>query len=289
MNIKVYTINAFAKTPEGGNPAGLVIDADNLNEANMRKIAKEVGFSETAFLLKSDKADFALRFFTPSEEVDLCGHATIASFSLLKQIEFLKAGSYSLETKAGILSIELNEDSSVMMSQADPIFYEIIEYGEIADSLNIDTSAFNTKLPCQIVSTGLKDIMIPIKDMETLNSIKPDFKKVRDLSEKYNVVGYHIFTLEALGDGLAHCRNLAPLYDIDEEAATGTSSGALASYLYKYKIIDEASAKNNILEQGYSMNRPSEINVELDIRDGKIIEVKVGGKALKLNLIEINV
>ena len=81
--IKVYTLNAFTDDVSGGNPAGVVLDADNLTEKQMQGIAKKVGFSETAFVMSSDSADFRVRFFTPSDEVDLCGHATIATFKLL--------------------------------------------------------------------------------------------------------------------------------------------------------------------------------------------------------------
>lgn len=85
MKINAYTLNSFAKTKEGGNPAGVVTNADSLSEEEMRKIAAVLGFSETAFVLKSNAADFKVRFFTPNEEVDLCGHATIATFLLLQK------------------------------------------------------------------------------------------------------------------------------------------------------------------------------------------------------------
>lgn len=75
-------INAFAKTNEGGNPAGIVLNAGVLSENDMKKIAGILGLSETAFVTKSDVADYRVRFFTPSEEVDLCGHATIGTFSI---------------------------------------------------------------------------------------------------------------------------------------------------------------------------------------------------------------
>lgn len=82
MKITAYKINAFAKTNEGGNPAGIVLNADVLSENDMKKIAGILGLSETAFVIKSDVADYRVRFFTPSEEVDLCGHATIGTFSI---------------------------------------------------------------------------------------------------------------------------------------------------------------------------------------------------------------
>ncbi|MDF2512367.1 MAG: phenazine biosynthesis protein PhzF family [Herbinix sp.] len=282
MKIKVYTINAFAKTIGGGNPAGVVINADQLTENEMKKIASMLGFSETAFVLKSEVADFKLRFFTPREEVDLCGHATIGTFTALLRKDIINPGKYTQETKAGKLNIEVTDDSTVMMNQTTPQFYEIIKAEEIADSLNTSIENINKDIPIQIVTTGLRDILVPIKSIDVLNDIKPDFDKVAKVSKKYNVIGYHMFTLDSLYHSNAYCRNLAPLYNIPEESATGTSNGALACYLYRYGIISSDQCHNIIFEQGYSMNLPSEIQVSLGIAANEIEEVKVGGKALNL-------
>jgi PhzF family phenazine biosynthesis protein len=282
MNIKAYTINAFAKTLEGGNPAGVVMDADRLSEYEMKKIAGILGYSETAFVMKSDIADFKVRFFTPSEEVDLCGHATIGTFTTLLNNNIIKPGKYTQETRAGKLNIEVKNDSSVMMNQVAPQFYEIIDAKEIIDSLNITVESLTENMPIQIVTTGLRDIMISIKSRDVLNGIKPDFDKVSKISKKYGVVGYHMFTLDTRYHSNAYCRNLAPLYNILEESATGTSNGALACYLFQYGIVNARQCDNLIFEQGYSMNLPSEIQVSLEIVSNIIEEVKVGGKALNL-------
>ena len=287
MKIKVYTINAFAKTAEGGNPAGFVINNHKLSENDMKKIAAKLGLSETAFVLRSNCADFKIRFFTPKEEVDLCGHATVGAFSALTSLECIKPGLYTQETKAGILNVEVRSDLSIMMNQRVPGFYETINKQKIADSLNITTGEISEDLPVQVVSTGLRDILVPVKNMEILNSIKPDFKKIEAISRKYQVTGYHVFSLESLYHSSAHCRNFAPLVEIPEESATGTSSGALACYLFKYGKVNAVEAGHLVFEQGYSMKKPSEVIASLGIEDNEIIDVKVGGKALNLTEIEI--
>ncbi|MFT8316029.1 MAG: PhzF family phenazine biosynthesis protein [Clostridium sp.] len=279
MNIKVYTLNSFAKTNNGGNPAGVVLDAEFLSPQDMQRIAAKVGFSETAFVKKSNNADFKVEFFTPNGEVDLCGHATIATFYLLANKGFIQAGEYTQETKAGILKIECKEDNIIYMEQCNPKFYEILDKKEIADTLNINEDEIIQGLPVQIVSTGLKDIFIPIKSLKILHNVKPDFNRISNVSKKQDVIGYHLFTPETEYGSTAHCRNFAPLYDIDEEAATGTSTGALSCYLYKYGFISENNAKNMVFEQGYSMKKPSEILSSLLIHNGEINEVKVGGIA----------
>lgn len=280
MKVEAYKINAFAKTVHGGNLAGVVINADFLSVDEMKKIACILGLSETAYIMKSDCADFKVRFFTPNEEVDLCGHATVGAFSTLLNQGIIKPGKYTQETKAGILKVEVEPDSTVMMHQTPPKFYDVIDKEEIAASLNITVDKVNDKLPLQIVSTGLRDIIIPIDSIDVLNSIIPDFDKVSKISEKYDVIGYHMFTLDSIYGSNAYCRNLAPLYGIPEESATGTSNGALACYLFKHGIVNQEDSKNLVFEQGYSMELPSEIFVSLGIFDNEIQEVRVGGKAL---------
>ena len=176
MEIKAYTLNGFGKTEKGGNAAGVVLKSENLSVKQMKLIAKEVGFSETAFVSSSNVADFKVRFFTPSEEVNLCGHATIATFYLLSELDIISPGRYTQETKAGVLDIEVMRDKTILMSQSLPEFFGIIDKVEIADSLNISVDNM-TNMPVEIVSTGLRDIIVPIRTLDSLLSIKPNFDK----------------------------------------------------------------------------------------------------------------
>ena len=208
----------------------------------------------------------------------MCGHATIAAFSLLKKQGLLEDGNYFLSTKAGEIDINV-ENESVFMTQNLPEFYDEIPKEEILPCFGLKESDLIENLPVQIVSTGLRDILLPVRSLDVLFNLRPDFFKISSVSKKYNTVGVHVFTEQTKYGGTAHCRNFAPLYDIDEEAATGTSNGALACYLYRYNKITRAQANKLVFEQGYSMNRPSEIKVCLGFFDGKINRVCVGGTA----------
>ena len=281
MKVQAYTVNSFAKTSKGGNPAGVVLSADRFDDDTLQLIAKKIGFSETAFVFNSDVADFKVRFFSPIEEVDLCGHATIATYYTLFKKNLIIPGIYTQETKAGILNITINEDNSIFMEQTLPKFLDIINRHEIADSLNISVEDLHSSFEPQIVSTGLPDIMVPIKNLSTLQNISPDMGKVAKISNKYKTIGFHLFSLETLG-GNVHTRNLAPLYGIPEEAATGTANGALACFLYKYGVFQNTSSFLTI-EQGYTMDQPSEILVSLNTNNNIINSVFVGGSALNLN------
>jgi PhzF family phenazine biosynthesis protein len=278
LKIEVYKLNAFTQSIEGGNPAGVVLNADGLNVAQMQELAGEIGFSEIAFVSASDKADFKVRFFTPSAEVDLCGHATIAAFSLLLQKGILSGSEYTQETKAGVLKIKVN-GSSIYMQQAMPQYFEVTDIGEILNSLGIDKNDLADKLPIQAVSTGLKDIFIPLSNEKSLQNLKPDMNKIEAVSKKFDAVGFHVFAAENKPEKTAVCRNFAPLYGIPEESATGTSNGALACYLYKHGVLAD-DGKEVVFQQGTYMNRPSLIRAKLLTNDGKLEEVWVGGEAV---------
>lgn len=324
MIIEVITLNSFATGSGGGNPAGVVFNADELNEAQMLEIAAKVGFSETAFVSSSDKADYRVRFFTTEAEVDLCGHATIGTFYAMFAMNMIKPGKYTQETLAGVLEIEIKDDGLVMMQQNTPAFGEIIgekdsDFELVCRSLGIDSEKIGIKnyvanieknelmgqyidganimRTMQVVSTGLRDLIIPVEDMEALNSIQIDKEMVIEISRKYDITGYHVFTLEtSKEENTAQCRNFAPLFGIDEESATGTSSGALACYLYENNLKAKIKLKgtiNMIFEQGYSMGKESLINASIDLNtyhnQPAITAVRVGGKAMDISKINIEI
>lgn len=287
MKTEVISVNSFAKTDEGGNLAGVVLNSDNLKEEEMQAIAKEVGYSETAFISKSEVADFKVQFFTPSNEVELCGHATIASFYVLFKKGVIKKGTYTQETKAGILSVTVNEDASILMEQSVPKFLGEVPKKEIAASLGILENDIVDSLPIELVSTGLPDLIVPVKSLEILNNLKPNFEEITNLSKKYECVGYHVFTTETLYNNTAHTRNFSPLFEINEESATGTANGALASYLFKNNAVKDVT--NLTFEQGYCMNSPSEIKASLIIENNSIKSVLVGGTAMNLKVLNIEI
>ncbi len=281
MEVVVYCINSFTYNNQGGNPAGVVLNADNLTNLQMQNIAKHVGYSETAFVKSDPHCDFNVQFFTPNHEVDFCGHATLATFSLLHAKEIISTQQYSQQTKAGKLNVTVENDGSITMEQTLPKYLGVIASNEVADVLNIERELFkSTCLPCEIISTGLADIIVPVP-LGSLDSIKPNFDAISALSEKYNAVGLHVFEVPHLPNNItATCRNFAPLFGIPEESATGSACGALACYFAKHNITPERNYKFN---QGLSMNSPSIIIAKVReqvISNGtEITQVEVSGKA----------
>ena len=269
--VTIYVTSAFSKEGKGGNKAGVVLHRPDLSSAQMLMIAKELGYSETAFVVDSQVADFKLRYFTPTEEVDLCGHATIATFATLRLLNKLGKEKYTIETKAGILTIRIKEDGLIFMEQNCPTYFDVLKPDMVKGCM--EEHVISREFPIQIISTGLKDVMLPITSQEEIMAMTPDFKAITDLSRELDVVGIHAFALTDSSDITAVCRNFAPLYGINEESATGTSNCALASYLFKYY----EKKSEYIFEQGHVLGEISRIVVHIDYHEDMIDTVYVGG------------
>lgn len=207
---------------------------------------------------------------------------------MLFQKSLIEPGKYKQELKAGVLGIEIQPDGLIVMEQSLPQFSGVIEQSAINDIFGEKVVVGNL-LP-QIVSTGLRDIMLPIATRVQLFALKPNFGKMSELNKRTNSIGIHAFTLDTLDlNSVAHCRNFAPLYGITEESATGSSNGALACYLYKHGNLTNRDLQNMKFEQGYSMNKPSEIFVSLDVNKNQILKVRVGGKSVLFGEKEIEI
>lgn len=269
--VDVYVAAAFSKDDKGGNKAGVVLGRSELTSVQKAAIAKEMGYSETAFVLDSDKADFKLQYFTPTEEVPLCGHATIAAFSTLKLLNMLDKPDCTIETEAGILNIHIKDDGLILMEQNRPAYLEVLDSDIFTGC--IERNFIDHRFPIQIVSTGLNDVMLPVDSVEHLEQLSPDFEMIANMSKEKEVVGVHAFTIIKESDVTAICRNFAPLYGIDEESATGTANCALACYLFKYY----KQQSQYVFEQGHNMGDISRIVVNLSYHENVIDSVFVGG------------
>jgi PhzF family phenazine biosynthesis protein len=274
-------VQAFSSDENGGNPAGVVLEPNHLTDEQMKTISKRLGVSETAYVFPSKKANYSVRFFSPAVEVDLCGHATIATFTVIgNQLKNDSSKSVTLtqETKVGILPVRLfftNEKKLdfVLMKQHSPIFEDVSYNSEtLAEILNIPVDTLSDNLPKQRVSTGLFTLPICVNSLHTLEKMKPDFHRVKQFCKALNVGSLHVFSFETYeSDSLYHARNFAPLYDINEDPVTGTANGAVSSYLRYHQLF---STQNIICEQGDIIGKKGRVRVCF-----KDNEVWVGGQA----------
>lgn len=262
-------VKAFSETGDGGNPAGVITEADDLTDEDMRKISAELGFSESAFVQKSETTDFKVRFFSPEKEVDICGHATIAAFHTLAEEGYISSKEYTQETKAGVLPVEY-KNGLVVMTQKNPEFYQPEnDRNLISRLLNIHSNDL-LDYPIQNVSTGSPKLMIPIRSLDVLYKINPDFDEIKKYCHETGSKGFYPFTFETKEDSDFHARQFNPLGGIDEDPITGVAAGALAAYSLEHKLKNQTKF---IIEQGYIMNKPGRIFAEVSDK------VKIGGYA----------
>lgn len=277
--MKYYIVDAFTDQPFGGNPAGVVLlEGDSFpSETLMLQVAAELRYSETAFVRRLSPTEYHVRYFTPKAEVELCGHATIATFSLLHQMQ-LAEGECLCHTLAGDLRIEVGE--KVMMQMATPsIVATVDDTDEIYRAIGL--ADYLPTLPVQIAYSGLPDIMIPISDVATLNGLQPTMEAVAAITQKHKAVSFHMYAFG--NDGYtAHVRDFAPLYGVPEESATGTANAALTHYLAVNSVIPRQG--DFAFLQGEAMGRPSLVATRIAI-DGNIY---VGGTAYVLASGEFN-
>jgi PhzF family phenazine biosynthesis protein len=291
-------IDAFTTTPYSGNPAGVVLDGEGLVPAQMQAIAREVHASETAFVCGGGGTDpFRVRFFTPVDEVDLCGHATIATFHALvweKRLPLLDGEMVvHQETGAGRLPLRLKiaDDvlQSVLMGQQPPLQEPYRdELATLAGPLGVSAdqlaAADRDIGPPAIVSTGLRCLHVSMPDLASVQGAGPDFRALAELSRTLNVTTVQLVTLDTeFEDTYAHVRTFAPAVGIDEDPVTGTAAGSLGGYLAYINYLPDGGDKRRFqVEQGAEVWRPGRINVELQLVGLSVTETWVGGNAVEV-------
>lgn len=278
MDIQVQIVNAFTDSGIGGNPAGVVVDADGLTEQQKIRIAAKVGLSETAFVSSSDSAAFKLDFFTPIQQIAHCGHATIATFSYLRQINRIGEGPTSKETIDGNRDIFI-DGSMAFMEQLAPKYQHIEDIDAVLTSLGISGRELRTDLRPTIVNTGNAFLIVPLKNEQSVIQVCPDFAAINKLSEDHDLIGYYIFsTATRNSDRDAGARMFAPRYGIREESATGMAAGPLACFLYDHLKITKQLF---FIEQGHLMDptAPSVITTKLKVIDKNISRLLAGGES----------
>ena len=277
--MELFIVDAFTSRMFEGNQAGVVLVGgdDAFPEAlMMQKIAAELKYSETAFVKAVGPDAFALRYFTPEGEVELCGHATVSAFTVLRSEKKLGCGTYTAHTPAGELQVAVEAELVWLeMPQGKLIRYLTAEESAaLYRAYGLDISAQPAGMQPCIVKVGLADVLLPVSSREQLTSAVQQRGEIVRISEKLQVVGVHMFFYAASLQATAYCRNFAPLYGIDEECATGTSNASLTHYLLTRHHISKGS--QNTFVQGEAMGKASVILSRVSA-DGTI---EIGGDAV---------
>lgn len=285
--MKQYILSSFVSKNGGGNKAAVVLDDKGLNDKEMLELAKKNNFSETAFIdfKRSRDNKFTIRYFTPTEEVDICGHAALASFYVLKQLGYINGSVSYHKTKAGELKV-LIENDSILIEMKKPEVVMQLETDTVLGTIDIDRNSIVADVDekVSVISTGLKDIILEVDNLDTLKKMNIKRDDMISVCNKYDLIGLHVVSRETVETSSDYCcRNFAPAVGIDEESATGTSNASLLYYMLR-KQKDFNYDKVYKVEQGYFMNSPSNIFVKAEKESGSIF---VGGMARIENIEEV--
>lgn len=288
MKVNAKVLNAFSVNNQGGNPAAVVFDAQALTAQQKQAIASKLGLSETAFVSPSTVAEFKLDFFTPTKQIPHCGHATIGTFTYLKKNGLIKGDHSSKETIDGTREI-IFKGEFAYMEQTSPTYIDVDnELQNILDSLNLSKEQLQNDLKPQIVSTGNRFLIVPVRDESIISALTPNFDAISALSETFNLIGFYVYSASNNTQMQATSRMFGPYYGIPEESATGMAAGPLACYLYKYI---HTRQHQFLIEQGRFMKVPSPslLHADLNIQTGLIQSVYVGGDAFLSHEIVVDI
>lgn len=291
MQVKIRLVNAFVDGGRGGNPAGVVLQSDGLSAEQKLAIAAQVGLSETAFVSRSSRAAFKLEFFTPTRQIAHCGHATVASFALLRQLGQVGEGWTSKETTDGNRDI-LIEDDMAFMEQRRPQYRRLDDDPQrleaLMAALGIDPGQLLAGLWPMWVSTGGAFVIVPLVSAARVAALRPDQQAMSRLSAQLDLVGFYAFSPDTHEPGrAAGARMFAPYYGIVEEAATGMAAGPLACFLHDHMGVPGTRL---LIEQGYLMHPPSPsvITVDLQLAGSSIERLMAGGRARVMHEVNLH-
>jgi len=286
MQHRFYTLDVFTTTRFQGNPLAVITDGDGLSQDQMQAIAREMNLSETVFVQKptDDRALARLRIFTTKQELKLAGHPVIGTWFLLAELGVVPAQEGGVhvmqQTGAGILPVEIRfkdgRPQRVTMTQKEAAFKPSkINKKKLAESLGLSLKDLDPKLDPEFVSTGIFNLMVPLRNRQALGKIELNMVELARLLGKQGALAY-CFALA--GNSSAHARGMMP-WGMYEDAATGSAAGSLGAYLVKHGKLSAGHTLH--IAQGVEMGRPSEIEVEVS-QTGKKLTPRVSGAAVKV-------
>ena len=286
MERRFYTLDVFTTTRFEGNPLAVVTDGDGLSERKMLAIAREMNLSETVFVQKptEDRALARLRIFTTQEELKLAGHPVVGTWFLLAELGVVPAQEGHVrifqQTGAGILPVEIRfhdgRPQQVTMTQKDAAFRPArVKKRALAAALGISLKDLDPKLEPEFVSTGIFNLMVPLRNRATLAKIEMNMIELRRVLGNHGTMAY-CFALAPSDKVFA--RGMLP-WELYEDAATGSAAGSCGAYLMRHGRL--AAGRTLRILQGVEMGRPSQIEVEV-AQSGKKIVPRVSGAAVKV-------
>lgn len=280
--MSIFLVDAFTVTRFAGNRAGVVFDADDYSRDLKQKIAAELNASETVFARRVSSNEFYAEYFTPTTEIDFCGHATIALFHTLAKHEKVDSNErVVVNTKAGnfpiVLAGKSNGDITVTMRQSSSHFAPPpCTASDVAAALRLPEEALDHRFPIGLAKTGNWHLIIGLKNRSFLDQIDYDSNSLSEILSRAQAVTAHVFCADE--DGVFHARNFGPTIGIPEDPATGSAAGAFAAYLVHEGLIGDGEHTVKIV-QGEKMGRISHISLKIACTDRTLHYVEITGSA----------
>jgi trans-2,3-dihydro-3-hydroxyanthranilate isomerase len=298
VRVKEYgfvQVDVFTDRPFGGNPLAVFPEAEGLTAVEMQCLAREMNLSETAFVLppQSPEADFKVRIFTPAAELPFAGHPVVGTHWVLAHLGRVElhepVTKVRFELGVGVLPADLQvvdgHVEQVVMTQGRPVFLKVVgEVDQLAMGLGLMPEAITqTGLSVQVVSTGVPQMMVPVRSLAEVQSLGADRLNVAALNQVCRAADTQcvmVFTCETeRPESAVHVRLFAPLLGVPEDPATGSANGALGAYLVHHRVVPVTDPTTRLVsEQGSEIGRPSRLHVEVDCLGGEISAVRVGGQ-----------
>ncbi|QXA06514.1 PhzF family isomerase [Acinetobacter pittii] len=283
----IHVVDAFTTKPNTGNRAGVVLDADYLTTQEMQDIAAFAGYSETAFVLspKDQSHNIHVRYFTPTHEVPICGHATIATHFLRATTDHQLDYPLIAKTGAGHLPVSIfgnPEELLVKMTQGRVEFlspFNASQRSELASALGVSESDF-ADLPIQVVTTGHSKVMVPMRSRSKLDGLTPNNEKLKAISAEIGCNGFFPFVLEgSRQEPITYGRMFAPAIGINEDPVTGNANGPAGAYLVHHDLIECDQKVTYWGYQGLAIEKPGRVLVTVEKTDS-ILHVSIAGQAV---------
>ncbi len=294
--LQYYQADVFTNEPFGGNPLAVFPDAGQLTDRELQQIAREMNLSETVFVLPptDTRAVSRIRIFTPSQEIPFAGHPVLGTFyvlGVLKRFPLQEPVTQIFyECHLGVFPLELvilkGQIEQVVMSQPSPEFVDVVTQMdvlyELAKALGVHKSLISDlPFPVEVVSTGLPVLIVPIRTLTGMKAMQVNHAEIRDICSRLGANGILVYTTMTLEEETTvHTRMFADPIGIPEDPATGSASGALGAYLVKNGVVEVGPTTEVVIEQGYEIDRPSRILVQVFSDDDMIQEIKVGGQVV---------
>jgi trans-2,3-dihydro-3-hydroxyanthranilate isomerase len=295
--VRFIQVDVFTDKPFGGNPLAVFPDAEGLTSEEMQCLALEMNLSETTFVLPSQAAgaDFRVRIFTPSAELPFAGHPAVGTHWVLAHLGRVALHEpvtrVHFELGVGVLPADLyvseGQVERVVMTQDRPAFLAVLDdVTQLAEGLGLPPDAIaETRLPVQVVSTGVPQMMVPVRSLEEVQALDASKLNLGVLTRVCRTLGTEcvmVFTFETeRSESAVHVRMFAPLLGVPEDPATGSANGALGAYLVHYQAVPVGEPTTCILsEQGAELGRPSALYIEVDRTADGVQAVRVGGKVV---------